>query len=65
MAWHVTSTELIKNFRGALLSIMPWVIKSKIPYLVENAYDDWDEIVSVLYEQSVMNQLSTLILLTA
>lgn len=55
--WNTSVNELIMNFRGALLSLLPWLAKSKISYNEQSSYDDWDAISEVLYETMVLNSI--------
>jgi len=51
--WRTSVSELIEIFKGALLALAPWLDRAKIPITTENAYDDYDEISSVLFRQIV------------
>jgi hypothetical protein len=55
--WKTSVTELIAIFRGALLSIIPWLQKAKIKWKEGEAYDDWDNIVESLYANIVCSSL--------
>ena len=55
--WKTTVTELFTIFRGALISIIPWIEKAKINWKEGDYYDDWDNIVSVLYYNIVCSSL--------
>ena len=56
--WNTSIRELLLNYRGALLSLIPWLTKSNIPYKEAEAYDDWDTITSTLYETLVINSIN-------
>ena len=56
--WNTSVTELIRIFRGALLSIIPWLEKAKIKWNEGEAYDDWDNIVESLYLNLVCSTLN-------
>lgn len=51
--WNTSVTELIMVFRGALISIIPWLERAKIYWKNGESYDDWDNIVNALYENIV------------
>jgi hypothetical protein len=55
--WKTSVTELIVIFRGALLSLIPWLEKAKIKWSEEESYDDWDSIVEALYLNIVCSTL--------
>ena len=55
--WNTTINELIENFRGALNAILPWVKKTHIPYEEGSAYDDWDNLVNILFDTFVINSI--------
>ena len=50
--WNTSIKELLLNYMGALQAIIPWLEKSRIPYLEGESYDEWDAITSTLYELS-------------
>lgn len=52
--WRTSVNELFLYFQGAIKAIVPWLDKSRIPYLENEAYDEWDTIVSSLYEAIVV-----------
>jgi hypothetical protein len=56
--WKTSVNELFTIFRGALLSIIPWLEKAKIKWKDGESYDDWDNIVKVLYENIVCSSLA-------
>jgi len=53
----ISVTELMNIFRGAMLSIIPWLEKAKIPWKDGQAYDDWDNILDALYKNIVCSSL--------
>ena len=53
----MTITELIANFRGALLGVQPSVEKVGIPWKRPDAYDEWDELAGVLYRTLVVDAI--------
>ena len=55
--WNTSVNELLLNFKGALDSLLPWLIKSKIPINEGEAYDDWEAITSALFESMVINSI--------
>lgn len=55
--WNTSVTELIMVFRGALISIIPWLERAKIYWKNGESYDDWDNIVNALYENIVFSTL--------
>lgn len=52
--WTATPGELLNVFRDALLAIVPVVERAMMGWRDEEAYDDWDAIADVLYEQLVV-----------
>lgn len=57
MYWNVSVKDLLMNFQGALVALVPWLEKSKIPFVEGESYDDWDMISSTLYETMVINSI--------
>ncbi|MBK7376831.1 MAG: hypothetical protein IPJ02_15160 [Chitinophagaceae bacterium] len=55
--WNTSVGEILSVFRGALLSIIPWLEKARIKWIENEAYDDWDNIVKALYENIVCSSL--------
>jgi hypothetical protein len=55
--WKTSVNELFIIFRGALLSIIPWLEKARIKWKEGESYDDLDNIVKVLYENIVCSSL--------
>ena len=53
----MTVTELLLNFRQALLAIVPAAERVALPWRRPDAYDDWDEIASALYRALVIEVL--------
>lgn len=56
--WNTSIKELLLNYMGALQAIIPWLEKSRIPYLEGESYDEWDAITSTLYETMVINSIN-------
>ncbi|WP_041430869.1 hypothetical protein [Synechococcus sp. PCC 6312] len=56
--WSVSITELVNLFKGALLALSPWLIRAKIPITIFAAYDDYDEICTLLFQKIVVASLS-------
>ncbi len=52
---HFELKALFDVFRQALCAMVPVVEQVEIPWMEGDAYDDWDEIASTLYEQLVLN----------
>ncbi len=46
-------TDLIENFRQALVSMVPCIEKINLSWTGNETYDQWDHITSVLYENLV------------
>ena len=46
----MTVTELIANFRSALVGLLPAVERVGIPWGRIDAYDDWDKLATSAYE---------------
>lgn len=53
----MTVTEVLLNFRQALLAILPTVEKVGIPWRRPDAYDEWDGIASALFKSLVFEVL--------
>lgn len=56
----MTVTELVLNFRSALLAVLPMVEALRIPWKRGDAYDEWDDLASCMYEQLVGSLISAL-----
>ena len=50
-------TEVLLNFRQALLAILPAIERVGIPWRRPDAYDEWDSIASALFESLVFQVL--------
>lgn len=48
-------TELLLNFRAALVAVLPMVEALGIPWKRGDAYDEWDNLVSGMYKELVAN----------
>jgi hypothetical protein len=55
--WATTVDELIELFHRALVGLVPIAEQARIPWREGEAYDDWDAIASVIYENLVMRSL--------
>ncbi len=55
--WSTSINYLLDIFKGAVLSIIPWLDKAKINWKDEDAYDDWDNIVNALFENIVCSSI--------
>lgn len=55
--WQVTINELMDIFHSSILSLLPWMKKAHIKWKEEEAYDDWDRIVSSLFENIVIRSI--------
>lgn len=55
--WSTNVDELMEVFGGASLALMPWLEKARIGWKEHEAYDDWDNIVTALYENIVCASL--------
>jgi len=53
----MTVTDLILNFRSGLLALVPIAERVCIPWNRTDAYDDWDSITNVLFENLVIRVL--------
>ncbi len=51
--WKVSISELVKIFKGALVALIPWLGRARIPFAREDAYDDFDEISGTLFKRIV------------
>lgn len=54
---ETTVDNLVHIFRGALVSLVPWLDKVKIGWQEPNNYDDWDSIVNNLYSNIVLRSI--------
>lgn len=54
----MTVTDVILNFRAALVAVLPMVETLGIPWKRGDAYDEWDDLASCMYKQLVGNLLS-------
>jgi hypothetical protein len=50
----MTVTDVLLNFRKALLAILPAVERVGIPWRRPDSYDDWDAVASALYNALVV-----------
>lgn len=49
------TTEIILNFRSALLAVLPMVERVGIPWRSGDAYDEWDAVAAALFEALVVD----------
>jgi hypothetical protein len=49
----ISVTDIMENFRAALVALLPMVERLGIPWRRGDAYDEWDNIASCLFEQLV------------
>lgn len=56
--WDTTVGELVVLFRSALKALIPTLERARIPWRDGEAYDQWDEIGSVLYSRLVVEPLT-------
>ena len=50
-------TDVLLNFRSALLAVIPYAERFGIPWRRPDAYDEWDAIASVLFSSLVVRVL--------
>ena len=50
-------SEIVENYRSALIAVLPSVEYAGIPWRRPDSYDEWDAIASVLYESLVVAPL--------
>jgi hypothetical protein len=53
----MTVTEVLLNFRSALLSVVPAFEKVALPWCMPDAYDEWDDAATALYQALVVEVL--------
>lgn len=53
----MTPAEAIRNFRMALLAVIPYVEKAQIPWRGPHNYDEWDVICTSMYGSLVIEVL--------
>ena len=56
--WTTTVSDLVATFRSGIASLVPTLEQAHIPWRDEDAYDQWDEIASLLYRVVVAEPLS-------
>ena len=56
--WEVTASELMNILRGSLMALVPWLERAHIKWNEEYSYDDWDNIVKVLYENIICSSVA-------
>ena len=54
----ISVNQLLEIFRGAIISIIPWLEKAKIEWQSGKSYDDWDNIAIALYQNIICNSLT-------
>jgi hypothetical protein len=55
--WQTTVTDLIGVLQSSFRALIPSLERAKIPWREGEAYDDWDAIASVLFEQFVLRAI--------
>ncbi len=55
--WTTSVHHLMLNFRDALVALIPYMERGRIPWRDEEAYDDWDEIAQSLYKNMVLRSI--------
>lgn len=55
--WETTVTDLVLILQGAFRAIVPSLERARIPWREGEAYDDWDAIAEVLFEQVVLRSV--------
>lgn len=55
--WNTSTNHLIDIFKGAIIALIPWLENAKINWKDGDAYDDWDNIVNVLFENIVCSSI--------
>ena len=55
--WEISVTELMTIFKEAIISIIPWLEKAKIPWKEGEIYDDGEDIYRSLYENIVIGSI--------
>ena len=51
--WTVTASQLLSDFRDALVALVPIAEKTRIAWRKPQAYDDWEEIEVALFHSVV------------
>lgn len=54
----ISVNQLLEIFSGAIISLIPWLEKAKIEWLNGKSYDDWDKIVTALYQNIVCSTIT-------
>ena len=55
--WNSNVDELLSLMREAIVTLVPVVEKAHIPWRDDVAYDDWDAMVAVIYENIVVGSI--------
>lgn len=55
--WSPTVSELVLNLREALCAVVPYFERAKIPWREPDAYDQWDNVATALYEGLVVENV--------
>lgn len=55
--WQTNITELMGILCDALTALTPSLDRARIPWRLPDAYDDWDNIASALFENIVINSI--------
>lgn len=53
----MTITDLIVNFQAALQGLVPCVRRVRVPWKRPEAYDEWDDIATALYQALIVEPL--------
>lgn len=56
--WKTTIDEIIKNYRDALVSIIPSLKKAHITYGPDEGYDAWDNISEAIFDHLVIEVIT-------
>jgi len=56
--WKTTIDEIVKNYRDALVSIVPSLKKAQITYGPEEGYDAWDNISESIFNHLVLEVIT-------
>ncbi|SRR5579883_528682 len=54
----ITVTDLVDTFRTALLSLVPFAERLRIPWRDGESYDDWDAVAEVLWRSFVVDAIA-------
>lgn len=57
-AWRVTANALLANLRDALSALVPVAERARISWREGEAYDDWDDLASCVYDVLVSRTIA-------